>query len=596
MKAYLQLLLDTFGWKIPVFLGLLMSLALIQGIGIAMLMPLLDLLGDAKNDVSGISSIIIQAMNYIGLEMTLASILSLYLVLMIFNAGLKVLIQSFDKRLQHTLTQKLKTDFLALITHCQWTYYQQLRQADLHHTLTRDISQINHGFYLVVAMTSTVIVTSIYILLALQISASITVLTSACGLLLLLGLQHKVKQAKKIGEKQFSSSRQYHSITAEHLENMKLVKSFGLENKHLAHFSKVIRKMMQHQLDHFKNGLFTKFYYELGGAIALCGIIYGSVIWFQLSISELVVLILIFSRLSPRFQQFQTQLQHFVRILPIHRAFVEQTKFLQQHQSRSGEHSHTQEFKDSIAVKGLYFRYPGKNNEDGDNYVLSDINLKILPHQTTAIIGPSGAGKSTLIDLLTGLLSPTKGSVNIDGQPLDPGNLSQWRQRLAYVTQDVMLFNDTLRNNLTWMTAQADDELIWQALSHAAADSIVKSLPQGLDTQLGDKGIVLSGGEKQRIALARALICEPEILILDEATSALDSENDAFIQQTIKQFNGKMTIIVIAHRLSSIQYADHIIVLKHGRIVEAGDWQSLINQQGSYLSGHINEKLAPHIY
>jgi len=582
MKAYLKLLLTIFRWKIPVFIGLLLSLALIQGISIAMLIPLLDVLGNLNSNTSGFGASMTHWINLIGLDLSLELLLGLFLVLMLINASLKIIIQLYDKRLQNSLLLKLKTDFLALMTHCQWTYYQQLKQSDLHHTLTRDINQINRGFYLTLSMAATIITTIIYIAIACQISITITLLASAFGLLLLISLRHKFKQAKKIGEKQFSNSQKYTAITSEHIQNMKLVKSFGLENKHLTHFSQVIQKMMQHQLAHHKNGLSTKLFYELGGAIALSAIIYIGIHTYQIAVSELIVLILIFSRLSPRFQQFQTQLQQFLQILPIHKAFVKQSAFLQQHQIHRQASSQPITFKQEITFKSLYFHYPNNSKKD----VLIDINLSIPAYQTTAIIGPSGAGKSTLIDLLTGLHTPIQGTISIDNQLLNKNNLFQWQKNLAYVTQEVMLFNDTLRNNLIWMVDQAEDHLIWQALKDASADTIVKSLPQGLDTYLGDQGVILSGGEKQRIALARALICQPKVLILDEATSALDCENDAFIQQTIKQYHGKLTIIVIAHRLSSIPYADQIIVLKQGKVLETGTWKTFINNQNSYIAQH----------
>jgi ATP-binding cassette, subfamily C, bacterial len=193
-------------------------------------------------------------------------------------------------------------------------------------------------------------------------------------------------------------------------------------------------------------------------------------------------------------------------ILPIHHTFIQQINFLKQHQVVENHSKSIFSFKNSLTFNHLYFRYPGKNNA----MVLHNINFNILPNQTTAIIGPSGSGKSTLIDLMTGLHFPVKGSINIDNQILNTDNLQQWRQGLAYVTQQVFLFNDTLRNNLSWMIDHADDSIIWQALTDAAANDFVRALPHELETILGDQGVILSGGEKQRIALARALICQPK--------------------------------------------------------------------------------------
>jgi ATP-binding cassette subfamily C protein len=207
---------------------------------------------------------------------------------------------------------------------------------------------------------------------------------------------------------------------------------------------------------------------------------------------------------------------------------------------------------------------------------VSDLNLVIPAGSTTAFVGPSGAGKSTIADLLLGLLTPDRGDIIIDGQPLTADVQASWRGQIGYVPQDTLLFHSTIRENLLWGCPEAGDEEIEEALRLASADVFVKGLTGGLNTVVGDRGVLLSGGERQRLSLARALLRRPRLLILDEATSSLDSENEARIQEAIDLLHARMTIVIITHRLSTIRRADMIHVVDEGRIVESGTWHDLL--------------------
>jgi ATP-binding cassette subfamily C protein len=214
-----------------------------------------------------------------------------------------------------------------------------------------------------------------------------------------------------------------------------------------------------------------------------------------------------------------------------------------------------------------------------------DLVLDIKAGEMTAIVGPSGAGKTTIADLLMGLIIPGKGHVLIDDQPLMGERMKAWRDQIGYVPQDTFLFHDTLRTNLLWAKPDVEDEEINQALRFAAAGEFVSGLPKGLDTIVGDRGVLISAGERQRIALARALLRKPSLLILDEATSSLDSENEKRIQNAIETLHSQMTILIMTHRLSAVREADIIHVLEKGQLVESGTWGSLMaNRDGRFFA------------
>jgi ATP-binding cassette subfamily C protein len=188
------------------------------------------------------------------------------------------------------------------------------------------------------------------------------------------------------------------------------------------------------------------------------------------------------------------------------------------------------------------------------------------------------------VDLLLGLLTPQEGRILVDGTPLTPALIGAWRRQVGYVPQETLLFHATIRENLLWVRPDATDEEMSEALRLAAADGFVANLPRGLETVVGDRGVLLSGGERQRLSLARALLRRPRLLVLDEATSSLDSENEMRIQKAIDGLHTQVTMVIVAHRLSTIRSADFIYVLDHGRAVERGTWKELTSRRtGRFL-------------
>ena len=220
---------------------------------------------------------------------------------------------------------------------------------------------------------------------------------------------------------------------------------------------------------------------------------------------------------------------------------------------------------------------------EGDQKVLDDISFRVEPNQTVAIVGRSGSGKSSLVNLLPRLYELDSGSIKLDGESISDYRLRDLRRQIAYVGQDVRLFNDTVRNNIAYGVAGTiEDEKIIEAARQAYAWEFIENLPDGLDTMVGERGVLLSGGQRQRIAIARALLKNAPILILDEATSALDTESERYIQNAMENLMTDRTTLVIAHRLSTIEHADRILVLDHGKLLEQGTHSSLLEADGIY--------------
>jgi subfamily B ATP-binding cassette protein MsbA len=233
-------------------------------------------------------------------------------------------------------------------------------------------------------------------------------------------------------------------------------------------------------------------------------------------------------------------------------------------------------FRDAVRYERVSFAY------DPAMPVLHDVSFEIRRGEVVALVGGSGAGKSTVMDLLARFHDPTGGRITFDGAPLEDGTLASLRGQLGIVTQETLLFHDTVRNNIAYGRADATDREVREAAQAAHANDFVERLPQGYDTVIGERGAKLSGGERQRLAIARALLRNPPILLLDEATSALDAESERLVQEALERLMQGRTVLVIAHRLSTVQHADRIVVLEGGKVAASGTHAELLDQGGLY--------------
>ncbi len=234
-----------------------------------------------------------------------------------------------------------------------------------------------------------------------------------------------------------------------------------------------------------------------------------------------------------------------------------------------------QEFREEIEFKDVSFAYD-------TNLVLRDINLKIQKGKTVALVGPSGGGKSTLADLVPRFYDPTEGEVRIDGRSIRDYEIESLRKQMGVVTQESILFNDTIFNNIAFGMPHVDEAAVIQAAKIANAHDFIMQTDNGYQTRIGERGSKLSGGQRQRLSIARAVLKNPPILILDEATSALDSESEKLVQEALFNLMKNRTSLVIAHRLSTIQHADEIIVIQEGRVIERGSHDDLLQSKGLY--------------
>jgi len=239
--------------------------------------------------------------------------------------------------------------------------------------------------------------------------------------------------------------------------------------------------------------------------------------------------------------------------------------------SESRQDFNYQNFNGNISISNVSLTYPGKQNP-----AISNITMNISAGEFVAVVGSSGAGKTTLIDTLLGVLEPNTGLIKISG--LSPKqSIAKWPGAISYVPQDINIFDGTVRTNVSlgYPKELASDEMVWEAVNFAELGDVVKELPNSLDTEIGERGIKLSGGQRQRLGIARALFSKPQLLVLDEATSSLDSETELKISKAIQNLRGKVTVVIIAHRLSTVRKADKVYYLEDGKIKASGSFEEV---------------------
>jgi ATP-binding cassette subfamily C protein len=393
---------------------------------------------------------------------------------------------------------------------------------------------------------------------------------------LALLLSHQRRRALAIGQTVTAVSRQLHAAISESLAGMKIVRATGAAEKQ----SELLRRASTAQQNAaiqltLAHGA-ARAWFDVGNVVALSIIAFVALRHMAMPPSELFALLFVFMRLAPQASGVHQSYQQLRSELP---AFQDVSNAL----DRFTVDAEPVEGSEQLVTFERECRLDRVSFSYGDTPTVTDVSITITRGCTVAVVGASGAGKTTLADLALGLLTPASGAIVVDDMRLSEHSLANWRAQIGYVPQDAFLFHDTIRANLLWAAPAAGEDELWRALWSASA-GFVAGLPNGLDTIVGDRGILLSGGERQRIALARTLLRAPNLLILDEPTSALDAQNARAVHDAIAALHGSVAILLITHRLASVRDADLIYVLDHGRVVESGTWAELVGTSAGRFS------------
>ncbi|WP_088229991.1 ABC transporter ATP-binding protein [Bacillus cereus] len=555
-------------------------ISLLEGIGIILLIPMISMtgiinIGEETTFIAPVSRFLQDFPE----TTSLASILGIYILIVLGQNLLQRNITLRDARTQQAFVRELRIETYSMILKAKWSFFLEKRKTNLINILTTELARVSYGVNLILQLLAAILFTFIQVGIAFLLSPQITIFVLVFGLLFLVASRVFIKKARILGGKTSELAKDYLSGITDHFNGIKDIKSNTLESSRLDWLQSITEKMSNEQIEYMRIRSNSQLFYKVSMAILIAFFLLLSVSMFQAQSTQLLLIILIFSRLWPRFMTIQSNLEQLAASIPAFKSLWELQEeckeAIEMQDIHQQKHIEPICIKQGIECKDVYFRY----NKQESLYALQNINVQIPINSMTAIVGHSGAGKSTLIDVLMGLIQPEKGQVLIDGTLLTTDNLLSLRRAISYVPQDPFLFNASIRENLLMIDSNASEEQIWSALEFAAATEFVRMLPKGLDTLIGDRGVRLSGGERQRLVLARAILRKPSILVLDEATSALDTENEVKIQSAIERLKGTMTIVVIAHRLSTIRNADQVIVLGKGEIVQKGEFNQLAKER-----------------
>lgn len=568
-----------------------MFISLLDGLGILLLIPMISMSGIVNLDtgnspVSGIFSFFQDIPSSLGLPI----ILAIYVLIVIGQNVMQRQITIQNNKIQQGFFRFLRIETYESLLHANWSLFIKHRKSDLINILTAEIARSSAGIYSFLQFMASLIFTFIQICLALWLSPNITVFVLLCGLFLLFFNRKFLKRSLALGSRNYTLGKEYLSGVTDQINGIKDIKSNTLEQSRMDWFRTITKGMQDEQIEYTNLKTTSQMYYKIASAVLIAGFIFIAVNMFNAQAGQLMLIIVIFSRLWPRVAGIQGSLEQIATMLPSFKAvkaLQDECRNAKEFTLQENDELHPMRIDKGIECQDVSFCY---HQNSPASYALKDISFIIPANKMTAIVGPSGAGKSTLIDILMGLNTPAKGQVFIDGNLLTKDNLLSLRSSISYVPQDPFLFNTTIRENMLIVKPEATEVQIWEALEFAAAD-FVKKLPKGLDTLIGDRGIRLSGGERQRIVLARAILRKPSVLVLDEATSALDTENESKVQEAIDRLKGKMTIIVIAHRLSTIRNAEQVIVLEEGSIVQQGEYHELAKDKKNVFGKLLGNQL-----
>lgn len=549
--------------------------SLMNGTGIILLIPLLSVAGimGAINSSNFFLENTQKFFLRLSPNISLIIILTLFIFILSFNALLNRHTSILSTKIIEEFSSSLRIEFFKNVVHSKWDCISNKRNSDLTNTFTMEISRIASATNLLLRIISQIITAVIQIGISFVISAPITIFALVNGFIIFIFMRSSFRKAKKLGTDLLFMNKEVQLQVTEQLNGIKEVKSYCIQDIQIENFSKLVQKIKSNSINFSKIQSIPDTIYKIISAIIISLFFYSAIVIFKVTPPNLLIVLFIFGRLWPLFSAFQSSLQNLFVMLPSFNNLMKINDELKVNSeiNNSVDDKNTFSLDNCIELKNVSFKYSGKQD-----FTIKDISFKIPSKSFTALIGKSGSGKTTLANILMGLLLPQKGYLYSDEKIINEKNILAWRKHLAYVPQDPFILNNTIRENLLRFTPLATEAQFLNALKLACADEFISKLPEGLDTIIGDRGVKLSGGERQRIVLARALLRNPSILILDEATSSLDTENELKIQKAIEGLQGKLTLIIIAHRPSTIKAADNILVIEDGQLKQQGNYEFVI--------------------
>lgn len=568
--------------NVLVILGVSVS----EACGIGMIIPILEsLIGEGGTDFFVIGYI--KALcAFLHVPYSFLSLMAIFAVIIAVRYGLTALQQYLARLLSASVMYELREKAFQNLMDLPLSYHYQQKTGDVIATLFTSAQNAGAVLGLGTLVFSAVAIAIAYIVINCLISWMLTLIVCVLAITSYLFVVRRFRIAFIQGSEEKGLMDQISSFLVNTMGGIKIVKSFSNEDFHIRGFRQLIlafkRLIIRIQINRIIADLFAEPFMFL----ITIGLMVFAVQVLDMPLVLMITFFFVFLRLTPQIRVINSTYMQILQYLP-HFSKVEDLIDREQKTFLPEGSRKIREISAGIELSHVYYKYPSSRE-----YVLKDVSLTVEKNKSTALVGVSGGGKTTIADLILRLHDPEKGQIEVDGIDLREFKSSDWHRITSVVHQEPYLFDDTISQNILYGKLDATGDEVINAAKLANAHDFISKLPDKYDALAGERGTKLSGGEKQRIALARALIKEPEILILDEATSALDSESERLIKDAIAKISRSKTIIVIAHRISTIVDADKIIVVENGEIVEEGTHDELLQKDGTYKRNYGLQSLA----
>jgi len=554
---------------------LAIATALTQGFGITLLLPLLraSQSGGSPEDMGTVEQMLQSVLGWMGIADSMVGILVFIAIVFLGKGGLQFARGAYQGYLQAQLLRELKTQLFDAYSGMDYQYYVKQNAGHFINVINQQVDRFFDSFNSFVGFLTKGFSVLCYFAFAFAITWRFAGLVLGVGIIILFLFKYLNAYVRGLSRRYSEEMSHLNKLLVQSLQSFKYIVSTN-------------------QVSHLRSGIvnsvndLTGYIYRQRIAKAFTGackepisvLLIVSIIVIQVSIFEesatpIFVALLLFHRGMQGVLGMQGTWQGTMnKIGSLEMVNDEMVSVLGNQEDRKGESIGP--LSEGVDFQGVYYSY---NSEE---YTLRDININIPANETIALVGESGAGKSTLVDLLTLMLKPSRGTILIDRIPHEEIAIKSWRSQIGYVSQETVVFDDTVANNISlWRGDIEEDpalrEEIYDAARRAHADHFIRDLPNGYQTLVGDQGIRLSGGQRQRLFIARELFKQPNLLLLDEATSDLDTASEQHIQNSIDALKGEVTVVIIAHRLSTIKNADQIYVIEEGSVSEKGSYQDL---------------------
>lgn len=580
---YLRIFQTYLGGRMYLIFSLTLIAAISEGVGILMLLPLLQTLGapapgadtaPAAEPLTGITAWLQDLLTSLGLQDATVAVLLIITVAFIAKGALTFGALGYNAYLRGQLLRELKGRLFTHYSRMGYSYYASRDTGHFINLINEQITRALQAFYHLTQLGGQLINATIYLGLAFLVAWRFGLMALVVGVVLLLLFRWLSAYVRQLSRKTASENGHLAKMLIQTLHAFKYLTATGQTPQVSGAVIASIGRLTGYEIRTGIASAFTVAVREPIAVVFIMGIVLVQLVFLQQPLAPILVSILLFYRGMNTMLGMQGSWQTTLEFIGSMELVNEEFATQRQHQEPDGPRA-IGPLSQGIRLQNLHFSY---DPQLGD--VLKGIDLEIPVRHSVAFVGESGAGKSTLVDLLTLMLKPRQGQVLIDGVPGPEIQLGSWRKQIGYVSQETVVFDDSIANNIClWAGDPRKDELLMERIREAARQAhiahFIDTLPDGYHSLVGDRGLRLSGGQRQRLFIARELFRQPKLLILDEATSALDSESERAIQQSIDALKGRITVVIVAHRLSTIRNVDRVYVFDQGRLVEQGGYEEL---------------------